>query len=140
VTRADEILELALAPLVSMLNKRSDPSEEWVPQVNLYSKKGVRVCALTGGFPDDPIEGLEQFGRNLSFEKDIDGVVVIAESVDDELMCSAADCEWNMALAIVARKKDKWVVARKTSASDLRVKADRFPAVAVLRGMKSKRT
>ncbi len=135
MTRADEILERSLTPLLSTLNSGS--GAEWIPQVNLFSGANMTVCLLTDGFPDDPIEGLEQFGRDLSNDKPVDGIVVIAESVDDELICSAADAVGNIAMAFVAKTDEKWDLRRKVASADMRVKTKRFPAAAVWRGIYS---
>lgn len=135
MSTCDDELTSTLRTLLSYLNKKRSVPGHWFPQVTLvYADENV-VCVLTDGLPDDPIAGFKKFGRSQDKTKPLQAAVVIAESVDDELLVSVTDSTLACAMARVHCSEGVWELKERYDSEALRpVDTTRLPSLAVFRG------
>src|SRR6185369_15840283 len=98
MSRSDTELTRSLTTLIRYLNKHCSSLSEWVPQVELVYDSEIQLCVLKDGISEDPIGLLEEFGKSQSKRDELRTVIVVAESVNDELMVSATDSASNTSL------------------------------------------
>lgn len=134
----DEELDEALRALLSYLKKHPIEPGAWTMQVMFSNAEEVSICLLDGG-PEDPIMGLEEFGRAYDKKTGLKAISVIAETVNDELMITTADAGANFAFAIVTKHENSWAVSQKLDSAECWkvTNKERIPALAVWRGITS---
>ena len=136
----DDVLHTAAATAVKVLNDEHIEIGGWVPQVNLYYKSQLCFNTLVNGFAGDPIAALESFGRGVRHRRNLEMVVVLAETVNDAIMVSIADRLGRQGVICIGSEEYQWRITEAHSIEEAAgLPSDRVPAQAVWRGIKSPR-
>jgi hypothetical protein len=111
---------------------------KWTTQISLHFATRVDPHALPIADGRDPIAVLEEFGRRHHRAECASFVVVIAESVTNELMIACADSAGNANIAYLLFADGRWSFRSRHYCGRLdAAKLERHPAAAVMRGMRT---
>jgi hypothetical protein len=137
VAECDDELSRELDTLLSYLKKNQIKScSDWVPQIDLVYSESIQVSVFENGLSEDPIALLEGFGESEVNTTDLRAVIVIAESMHDDIMVSCTDSAQSTALAYVICSNESWIPKQKYDWAMLKdVDLSRVASLAVWRGI-----
>lgn len=130
----DTLLDRVTAIVLDHANTRAVRPGRWVAQISLHYETGIVPHALTLVPEEDPIARLAAYGRTVDRPRQLRFVVVVAESVGDELMVACADPQGGANIAYL-RHDGRWALRSKHYCARFdAAKLDQHPAMAIVRG------